>query len=74
MEALLGNGAALDEYATEMQQIEADRRRAEAAVLQARAARLALVNEAIASGDDAAVERAERLGRECCDHDAPHHG
>lgn len=74
VEALLGNGAALDEYATEMQQIEADRRRAEAAVLQARAARLALVNEAIASGDDAAVERAERLGRECCDHDAPHHG
>ena len=74
VEALLGNGAALDEYATEMQQIEADRRRAEAAVLQARAARLALVNEAIASGDDAAVDRAERLGRECCDHGAPDHG
>lgn len=70
VEALLGNGDALDAYATEMQQIESDRRRAEIAMSTARAARVALVNEAIASGDDAAVDRAERLGRECCDHDA----
>lgn len=67
VEALLGNGDALDDYAAEMQRIEADKRRAEAAALQAKAARLALVNDAIASGDDAAVDRAERLARECCD-------
>jgi hypothetical protein len=67
VEALLGNGDALDDYAAEMQRIEADKRRAEIAALQAKAARLALVNDAIASGDDAAVDRAERLARECCD-------
>ena len=67
VEALLGNGDALDDYAAEMQRIEADKRRAEVASLQAKAARLALVNDAIASGDDAAVDRAERLARECCD-------
>lgn len=69
VESLLGNGEALDDYAAEMQRIEADRRRAEVTTLQAKAARLALVNEAIASGDDAAVDRAERLARECCDDD-----
>lgn len=65
VEALLGNGDALDEYAKEMQLVEADRRRAEVKSLQARAAQIALVNDAIASGDDAAVERAERLTCPC---------
>jgi hypothetical protein len=66
VEALLGNGEALDDYAKQMQTIEADRRRAEVDKLQAEAAQLRLVNQAIESGDAAAVDRAERLTRPCC--------
>jgi len=66
VEALLGNGDALDAYASEMQAIEADRRRAEVDKLQAEAAQIHLVNQAIESGDAAAVDRAERLTRPCC--------
>jgi len=65
VEALLGNGDALDGYATEMQVLEAERRRAEVLSLQAQAARILLVNDAIATGDDAAVDRAERLTCHC---------
>ncbi|WP_414475736.1 hypothetical protein [Microvirga sp. M2] len=61
VEALLGNGDALDGYAIEMQLLEAGRRRAEVQSLEAKAAQIRLVNQAIAEGDDAAVERAERL-------------
>ena len=71
VEALLGNGEALDAYASQMQAIEADRRRAEVDKLQAEAAQIRLVNQAIESGDAAAVDRAERLTRPCCpEHDA----
>lgn len=69
VESLLGNGDALDEFAAQMQQVEGDRRRAELAALQAKTARMILVNDAIASGDDAAVDRAERLAHTCCDDD-----
>lgn len=65
VEAILGNGDALDAYAVEIQLLEAERRRAEVDVLKARAEQLALVNEAIANGDEASVARAERLTRRC---------
>jgi hypothetical protein len=65
VEAILGNGDALDAYATEIQLIEASKRRAEVDALTAHAARLALVNDAISGGDDAAVDRAERLTCRC---------
>ncbi len=65
VEALLGNGDALDEFAQEMQQLEVARRRAEVASVEGQAERVSLINTAIATGDDAMVDRAERLTCGC---------
>ena len=70
VEAVLGNGDALDEFAQQVQQFDVARREAEVALLAARAAQMEAVNDAIASGDDAAVDRAERLATRCCPGDA----
>lgn len=68
VEALLGNGDALDGYAAELQGLEVRRREAEVALAQARAVQLELVNTAIDQGDADRADRAERLAsRGCCD-------
>ncbi|MDN4475130.1 hypothetical protein QQX09_04565 [Demequina sp. SYSU T00192] len=61
VESLLGEGVALDGYAAELQSIEVARRRAEADLLAARAARAALVNEIIAQGDATRAEVAKAV-------------
>jgi len=66
VEALLGNGDALDGYAAQLQQLEVERREAEVALAQARAAQLQLVNFAIEHGDAEQADRAERLASRCC--------
>lgn len=66
VEAVLGNGDALDEFAQQVQQFDVARREAEVALLAAQAAQLEAVNQAILSGDEAAVDRAERLATRCC--------
>lgn len=52
VDALLGNGPALDGYAERLQELEVDRRAAEVAKERAEAERVALVNAAITDGDD----------------------
>jgi hypothetical protein len=65
VESLLGQGDALDSYATELQQLEVQRRRAEVDLEPGRTAQLNLVNDAIANGDEEAVARAEKLACRC---------
>ncbi|MBA3310829.1 MAG: hypothetical protein H0U28_12405 [Nocardioidaceae bacterium] len=66
VEALLGNGDALDGYAAELQGLEVQRREAEVALAQAKALQLQLVNGAIDQGDEDRAARAERLACRCC--------
>lgn len=70
VESLLGEGVALDAYAAELQSIEVDRRRAEADLLAARAARAALVNQIIEQGDEARADVARRVAASEPDDDA----
>jgi hypothetical protein len=72
VEALLGNGAALDGYAEQLQGLEVEQRGADVALATARAAQLALVNDVIADGDDARADRVERLVARCCPAPAGH--
>jgi hypothetical protein len=67
-EALLGQGEALDEYATKLQDIEVDRRRGEAARLTAEAQRSELINKLAAEGDS---EKAKVLAELTCPCGAP---
>lgn len=64
VEALLGQGAALDGYAERLQELEVDRRAAAVAAEQAAAARDQLINQAITDGDDARATIAGRF--HCC--------
>ena len=66
VEALLGNGVALDPYAEALQGLEVDRRRAEVTADQARADQLALVNRVIGDGDQVKGAIAEKLVSRCC--------
>ncbi len=65
VEAMLGNGAALDGYAERLQELEVERREAEVA-------RLTLVNQVIEAGDETKGAIAASLVRPCCcEDDAP---
>jgi hypothetical protein len=66
VESLLGHGEALDGFAKQIQELEVARRRAEVDELAARADQLDVVNKTIRDGDQAAVDRAERLAMRCC--------
>ncbi|QBR92277.1 hypothetical protein [Nocardioides euryhalodurans] len=71
VEALLGNGPALDGYAEQLQQLEVERREAEVAKEQAQAAQVALVNQVIDAGDETKGAIAAQLlgctfGCHCC--------
>ena len=69
VDALLGNGPALDGYAERLQELEVDRRAAAVAGEQAVAARHQLVNQAITDGDDARAAIAGRFHCCPCEHD-----
>lgn len=66
VEALLGNGAALDGYAGQLQQLEVERREAEVARAAGLAQQVALVNEVIDGGDEAKGAVAAQLVQRCC--------
>ncbi|WP_432476654.1 hypothetical protein [Nocardioides sp. GXQ0305] len=73
VEALLGNGAALDGYAEQLQQLEVERREAEVAKEAALAAQAALVNQVIGDGDETkGAIAAQLLVRPCCCCDHEH--
>lgn len=61
VEALLGQGQALDRYAEQLQGLEVARRRAEAEKDRQMARQLELTNDVIESGDEARAAIAERL-------------
>lgn len=63
VEALLGQGDALDEYAQRLQQLEVNRREAEQAQEAAKAEQAALVNQVVRDGD---TERARLLAELIC--------
>ena len=63
VEAMLGNGQALDSYAERLQDLEVQRRAALVAKDEKIAAQLGLVNEAISSADESRAGIAERLCR-----------
>ena len=63
VEAMLGNGQALDSYAERLQDLEVQRRAALVAKDEKIAAQLGLVNEAIGSADESRAGIAERLCR-----------
>jgi hypothetical protein len=67
-EALLGQGEALDEYATELQEVEVDRRRAEGRRLAAEAERAELINQLAGDGD---ADKAKILAELTCPCGAP---
>ena len=78
VEALLGNGAALDGYAEQLQQLEVERREAEVAREAALAQQVALVNDVIDDGDETKGAIAAQLVSRCqcgcgcgCDVDPP---
>lgn len=66
VEALLGNGPALDSYAEELQQLEVERRKALVAKHEHLAEQLDLVNQVIQSGDQTKAGIAEQLMCRCC--------
>ena len=66
VEALLGNGAALDSYAEKLQGLEVERRAALVEQDKLTAAQLGLINEVISSGDEAKAVIAEKLCRCHC--------
>lgn len=68
VEALLGNGPALDLFAEQLQELEVDRRTAEVEEVKAESRRAGLVNDIIASGDVQKAKAAERLTccHDCC--------
>lgn len=66
VEALLGNGIALDQYAERLQDIEVERRRALVDKERAYAAQADLVNRVIEEGDTAKADLADKLIRRCC--------
>jgi hypothetical protein len=66
VEALLGNGTALDSYAEKLQGLEVERRAALVEHDKLTAAQLELINEVISSGDTAKAAIAERLCRCHC--------
>lgn len=71
VEALLGNGPALDAYAERLQELEVERRGALVRRDELVAAQQELINEAISTGDAARAEIAAKLCRchcECVDH------
>jgi hypothetical protein len=65
VEALLGNGPALDSYAEELQQLEVERRKALVAKHEHLAEQLDLINKVIDSGNEAKAGIAERLICRC---------
>lgn len=67
-EALLGQGEALDEYATKLQDTEVDRRRAETERLAAEAQRAGLINQLAGDGD---ADKAKILAELTCPCGAP---
>jgi hypothetical protein len=71
VEAMLGNGPALDSYAERLQELEVQRRAALVAKDEKIAAQLGLVNEAISSADESRAGIAERLCR-CYGDGQPH--
>lgn len=66
VEALLGNGVALDTYAEELQELEVERRKASVEKDRAHAEQATLVNQVIADGDDAKGAIAKDLVCRCC--------
>jgi hypothetical protein len=65
VEALLGVGDALDEYATSLQKLEVQRRRAEAASVQAQSDRAELLNDLVRNGDETRARLLEDLTCPC---------
>lgn len=63
VEALLGEGEALDSYATRLQELEVERRQAEIAREKAESERAALLNELVRDNDE---ERAKLLAQLTC--------
>lgn len=63
VESLLGESAALDSYATRLQELEVERRAAEVASKQAEAERLALGNQLVSQGNAQGTELLVRLQR-----------
>jgi hypothetical protein len=61
VEALLGEGMALDSYARELQQLEVERRAQEVASLKARVERDRMVLQVVKDGDDDKAKILERL-------------
>jgi hypothetical protein len=66
VEALLGQGPALDSYAEKLQELEVKRRKALVAKHEHLADQLDLVNQAIQNGDEAKAAIAEHLVCRCC--------
>jgi hypothetical protein len=74
VEALLGNGMALDPYAESLQELEIDRRQALVRTEQQHARQLDLANDALNSGDELRAGIAERLCRCACPCECHHEG
>jgi hypothetical protein len=64
VEALLGSGPALDDYAAELQRLEVERRDAEVSKAKAAARQAELINEAISEANEAKASIAEKFV--CC--------
>ena len=69
VEALLGNGVALDSYAEQLQDLEVERRRALVDTEQAYASQVELINRVIDEGNKAKADLADKLIRRCCPDD-----
>lgn len=61
VEALLGSGSALDDYAEKLQRLDLGRQETQVDDARSRADRLALANEAIRANDSERVALLERL-------------
>lgn len=66
VESLLGQGPALDEYASQLQGLEVDRRRAAVAAETAQSEQVILLNRIIAEGDEAKGAIAASILNKCC--------
>lgn len=71
VEALLGQGDALDAYAARLQELEVERREVELARSKEEVTRAVLSNEAVHNGDAARVSLLEKLECPCGDDAAP---